>query len=1015
MGLNNLMDLMERYGFQRVFKNKLIEDNGFVEGFNKPDYNITYAIDEDKLFTYLQTTQPDEYKKISNRTDFKSKFIKALREDIQSRGLLDVFRNRFDWNGAHFDMMIKRPHNTLNPKEVERYNNNIISVTEELVYNPEVGTGRGGRGDLTIFVNGLPLIWIELKSNAAGQNINNAKRQYCVDRDPSEQVFRYKQGCLIYFAMDLEEVWFTTKLDKENTYFMPYNKGNGMHAGNPDVVDDIKTSYMWREILTKDNILEWLENYLVNEKIKEKGFDGKEKTSDVMIFPRYHQFNEVNKILADIQENGVKGQNYLIMDSPGSGKTYSIAWLAHHLASLHDENDNAIYDSVMVITDRLVVDDQLQKAILRVNHVEGTVETMSQDCTSADLAESINNETKIIVSSIQKFSFILDNVAPMADKKFAIIIDECHSSTKGSYMTNVGKSLSQTAANATPDDEELDDEDVVNNAIAASIKSSKKHSHITLIGYSATPKKKTLELFGTKTTDEKGEVVSRPFTTYSMQQAIEEGFILDVLKNYTTYKTYFKVNKKIAGNKEYKKKKTQRAILKYADLQPENIEGKVEIIIEHFLDKVAWQLNGTAKAMVIADSREGAVRYKQAFDKYISEHNIPDLHTLVAFTGGLTLKGDASGTQYTEASINGFPDSKTKDAFNTSEYQILLVANKYQTGYDQPLLVAMYVDKQLKDTAAVQTLGRLNRTKTGKTEVFVLDFKNEYDDIIKAFAPYYTDLELVGETDPNKLYDLRRYLDKFRFITDEDLKTFVKISIKDKRSVADVSKWNGILNKAKSTFDDISDADEQVKVKKSITKLVEGYSWVMQVADFEDEELHKKCIFYRPFSKFLHSGTGDIVNVSNLVEFERFKHRKTKAVTNGGNVDPTTQIKVGPYTTVKLPEEEELMKIEDLIREINERYNLGLNPKTHGPFVQQLVNMLVEDKQVKTAAKNKSNTEDDLQLFVAKKLDTLLAAGQMANSEFSDKILDNVDARKMVATLLTTIIFDKFNNKKSNQ
>jgi len=1008
MSLDNFMDLMERYGFQRVFKNKLIEDNGFIEGFNK-DYNIPYAIDEDKLFTYLETTQPNEYKKISNRTDFKSKFIKALREDIQSRGLLDVFRNRFDWNGAHFDMMIKRPHNTLNPKEVEKYNNNIISVTEELVYNPEIGTGRGGRGDLTIFVNGLPLIWIELKSNAAGQNINNAKRQYCVDRDPSEQVFRYKQGCLVYFAIDLEEVWFATRLNKEDTYFMPYNKGNGMHAGNPDVMDDIKTSYMWREILTKDNILEWLENYLVNEKIKEKGFDGKEKTSDIMIFPRYHQFNEVNKILTDIQTNGVKGQNYLIMDSPGSGKTYSIAWLAHHLASLHDNNDNPIYDSVMIIADRVVVDEQLQKAVLRVNHVPGTVVIMDDDCSSDDLAKAINNETKIIVSTIQKFSYILGDVNPMADKKFAIIIDECHSSTKGSYMDKVGKSLSQTAANITPDDEELDDEDTINNAILASLKSSKKHNHITLIGYSATPKKKTLELFGTKTTDEKGEVISRAFTTYSMQQAIEEGFILDVLKNYTTYKTYFKVNKKIDGNKVYKKKKTQRAILKYADLQPENIEGKVEIIIEHFLDKVAWQLNGTAKAMVVADSREGAVRYKQAFDKYISEHNISGLQTLVAFTGGLTLKDDPSGTQYTESSINGFSVSKTADYFNTSEYQILLVANKYQTGYDQPLLVAMYVDKQLKDTAAVQTLGRLNRTKSGKTEVFVLDFKNEYEIIKQAFSPYYTDLELEGETDPNKLYNLRRYLDKFKFITEEDLRTFVKISIKDKRSVSDVSKWNGILNKAKSTFDDIEDNEEKIKVKKSITKFVEGYSWVMQVADFEDEELHRKCIFYRPFSKFLKLGTGDIINVSNLVEFERFKQHKTREITGGSKINPTTRVKVGEYTNIKLPEEEELMKIEDLIREINEKYNLGLNPKTHGPFVQQLVNMLAEDKQVITAAKNKSNTEEDLLLFVAKKLDTLLAAGQTANSEFSDKILDNVDARKMVATLLTTIIFDKFN------
>lgn len=1006
MGLDSMMDLLERYGFQRLFKEKLINDNGFIEGTNDA-YNIAYALDEDKLFTFLSTTQPKEYSKVSGKADFKSKFVKYLREQIKDRGLLDVFRKQVKFNGAHFDMMIHKPHNNLNPAESEKYKQNIVSVTEELVYNPEIGTGAGGRGDLTIFVNGIPVIWIELKSNAAGQNINNAIKQYYNDRSPEELIFRYKQGCLVYFAMDLEEVAFATRLNNTDTYFMPYNKGNGMHKGNPDVEDDIKTSYMWHEILTKDNILEWLENYIINEVKKETGFNGETKKTDIIVFPRYHQFREVNKILDDIKEKGVQGQNYLIMDSPGSGKTYSIAWLAHHLASLHGADDKPVYNSIIVITDRLVVDNQLQTAILAVSHEEGTVETMGDDCSSEDLATALNNDTKIIVSSIQKFSFILDRVSPMADKKFAIIIDECHSSTKGNYMSNVGKALSQEEANKQ-DAEETDAEDEINNAISADIQRSKKHMNLTLLGFSATPKKKTLELFGTKYQEGSDEIKSKPFTVYSMQQAIEEGFILDVLKNYTTYKTYWKVNKKIADNPEYKKKKTQQAVLKYANLQPENIKQKVEIICEHFIDKVEWQLNHTAKAMVVADSREAAVRYKLAFDAYIKEHDLKNFKALVAFTGSLKLKEDDT-TEYSETKMNGFSESKTKDIFNTSEYQVLLVANKYQTGYDQPLLVAMYVDKQLKGTAAVQTLGRLNRTCKGKTEVFVLDFRNDYEDITNAFAPYYTDLELVGETDPNKLYQLESFIDEFNFITPSRLEEFIKIAIKDKRSTDDVAKWNSILNYAKSVYDAIPEDENKYKARKSLIKLVEGYSWVIQVTDFVDEDLHKKCIFYRHFTKFLRTGDDEKIDASKLVEFIKFKQKKTREGSEGGGINPVTKTKVGQYSKVQHKDEDVLVRIDELIKELNELFGLGLDPKTQAPFVQQLINILFKDKDVEVRAKN--NTQADLQLYVTKKLEDLLVEGQEVNTDFSDKVLENVDMKNMLAALLTQEIFSMFNKK----
>lgn len=1006
MSLSDMMDLLEKQGFQRVFKTKLLENGEIVEGYNK-DYNINYAIDEDKLFNFLQITQPKEYNKVSGKADFRSKFIKYLRDQIASYGLLRIFREPVKFNGAHFKMFIAKPHNEYNPEEVLKYKNNIVSVTEELVYNNEVGNGKGGRGDLTIFVNGLPLIWIELKSNAAGQSIIDAKKQYRKDRDPKELIFKYKQGCLVYFAMDTEEVEFTTKLKKDETRFMPYNKGIGMHKGNPDVEDDFKTSYMWKEVLTKENILEWIEKYLINEVITTKDINGNKKKSDNIIFPRYHQLNEISLILSDIKSKGISGQNYLIMDSPGSGKTYSISWLTHQLACLHDEHNNPVYDSVIVITDRKVVDGQLQDAVLLVPHEPGTVEVMDDDCSSEDLAHALNSKSRIIVSTIQKFSFILDKVSPMSDKKFAIIIDECHSSTKGAYMSNVGKALSQEAV---VEEEYESAEDEINAAIEADINRSHKHDNITLIGYSATPSKKTIELFGTKCKDENGEVMSKPFTCYSMQQAIEEGFILDVLKNYTTYKTYFKTNKKVADNPAYKKKQIQKAVLKYANLRPENIEQKVEIILEHFIDKVEHQLNHTAKAMVVTDSREAAVRYKLAFDKLLTDKNIDGIKTLVAFTAGVRLREDES-VEYTESKMNKFPESQTKSVFNTAEYRILLVANKFQTGYDQPLLVAMYVDKQLKGAAAVQTLGRLNRTYPGKEEVFVLDFRNEYQDIIDAFAPYYTETELVGETDPNRLYELERFIDDFNLIDETKIDEFVAISIKDKRTVSDVSKWNHILGTAKTKFDAVAEEENKYKLRKDIIKLVEGYSWILQVTDFEDPDLHKKVIFYKYFAKYLRTGDSERIDASKLVEFTKFKQKKTRDGSEGSEgINPKTKQTIGQFTRAQAKEEDEIVTIMDFIKYLNETYGAGLDPKTYTPVIQLLINILLSDPDVITKAKN--NTEQDLQLFINKALEDVLVDGQDINQDFSDKILENVDMKSKLAELLTAIVHQEVNKDK---
>ena len=1001
MSLNNTHDLLERYGFQKIFKDNLIK-HGFLESFNS-DFNMKYAVDATQLFQFIKDSQPLEYEKIIKKQNYQIEFIKYLREEIHDRGLLNVLRGEIKWYGAHIKLMITKPVSKLNAKEWNKYLTNRITVTEELIYKKgnEEDKANGGRGDLTIFLNGLPIIWIELKANSSGQSIKDAIKQYANTRDPEDLIFKYKQGCLVYFAIDLEECAFTTKLNKTDTYFMPYNKGVNMHKGNPLVENDIKTSYMWNEILLKDNILEWLENYLINEIKTKKGFDGKIKKTDNIIFPRYHQFNEVSRIIKDVLDKKLSGQNYLIMDSPGSGKTYSIAWLSHHLASLHDENQKIIFDTVIVVTDRLVVDSQLQEAILAVPHVEGFVQVMDENCTSKDLANALNSSTKIIVSSIQKFSFILEKVSPLSNKKFAIIIDECHSSTKGSYIANATKALSQDAVNI--DEIDLDNEDIINNIIQDDLNNSGQKENITFFGYSATPKKKTIELFGTKIYDEDGNVESIPFSVYSMQQAIDEGFILDVLTNYTTYETYFRINKLIADNPEYEKTRTQRAIYKYAMLHPTNIYQKIEIILEHFIDSVEFRLNHTAKAMVITDSREAAVKYKLAFDKYIETHNIKNIKALVAFTGNLKLK-ESGDLQYSESNMNGFPESETKDLFNTSEYQVLLVANKYQTGYDQPLLCAMYVDKVLKGINAVQTLGRLNRKIPGKDEVFVLDFRNTYEDIIDAFKPYYTDLHLLGETDPNKIYKLESYIDSFHLIDMATIEKFIKLTIKDKRTNNEKQIWYSYLSKGKAKYDLINSEEEKTKLRKTIKQFVENYSWIIQVTSFKDDELHKKSIYYKYLSRYLTEGGTQPIDVTGIVEIQKIRQKKTSENKGDPNIAPENTTKVGVISTISSNHDDIMVRIDELIKEMNTLFGAGLDSIQSGN-VYQLLQILLSDKDIELRAKN--NEEDDFALFLTKKLDDILVSGQGASEQFYDKVLDDSDLKNALVKFLSAELYAK--------
>lgn len=1010
MSLDNTKDLLERYGFQQIFKKHLIEENHFIEGKNF-DYDICNAIDKKCLFSYLRESQPEEFEKLSKVDKYEEKFIKYLREEIHDRGLLDVLRGQVKFNGAHFKMVTFKPQTDFNEKDNKAYQANKISVTEELIYKVDEEGKDAGRGDLTLFVNGMPVIWIELKCNSSGQSIQDAEEQYKRRRSPNDLVFKFKEGCFVFFAIDLDEVSFTTKLRNLDTFFMPYNKGNDMHKGNPAPSDpnDVRTSYMWKEILTKDNVLEWIENYLILEIKKEKDIYGHVSKKETMIFPRYHQFNEVNKILNDVKAKGIAGQNYLIMDSPGSGKTYSISWLSHHLSNIHNASNEAIFDSVIVITDRLVVDGQLQKAILFTPHEEGTVEVMDDNCNSDDLAKAINTGTRIIVSTIQKFSFILAKVGPMKEKHFAVVIDECHSSTKGHYLENTSKALSMESIDQQDESsEDVDGEDFINDVLESDREKSGKQNNIVFFGFSATPKKKTREKFGTPVTTEDGKIKKVPFTCYSMQQAIEEGFILDVLKNYTTYETYFKTNKKVADNPEFKQNKTQKAIYRYAMLHPTNIKQKIEIIMEHFISKVRCKLDGNAKAMVIADSREGAVRYKMAFDAYILEHDIKNIKALVAFTGELKIK-ETGEKKYSESLINGFSENETADMFDTVEYQVLLVANKYQTGYDQPLLCAMYIDKVLKGVNAVQTLGRLNRCYPGKEDVFVLDFKNSYADMKDAFAEYYGELSLVGETDPNKIYGLERFIDKYHLVDDEAIEKFLKLTILDKRTESQKSQWYALLSNAKAKYDLISDGKEKDILRKTIKQFVEQYSWIIQVTDFTDLELHKKHLFYKYLSKYLSSEVQPKIDVSALVSFMGFKQKKTEEIkTDKTNITAVKDEKIGT-TSIGGPSEDELASLAQIIKNINELFAIDLDVNVSSGTLLALKKSFIDDGEVVLRAKN--NKIDDFKLFLKKKMDEVLIANRKSADQFYSKALENENIETMILNYLITSIYDEARNE----
>lgn len=981
--MNNILSEKE---YQHFIMERLEKDNGYVIR-KATSYDRLFAMDREMLFQFLNDTQPeamDALRKIykADLEDTIVSFINA--EATKARGsLLALLKHGLEISNMKLELMYTKPATDFNRELLAKYDKNIFSVMEE------VWASDDERIDLVIFLNGIAIMSFELKCNAAGQSYQDAIYQYRVDRNPKTRLFWFKAGCLVNFAMDLEEVYMTTKLAGNATFFLPFNMGNGegvnAGAGNPTFEDKYSVSYMWEDILTKDTVLDLISKFIfIESKETEDELTGKKKTSENVIFPRYHQLDVIRKVLADVRENRTS-QNYLIQHSAGSGKTNSIAWLAHRLTSLHDADNKIIFDNVIIVTDRVVVDRQLQKAIMGMEHKAGLIRVMDDKCNSADLAMALNGNTKIIATTIQKFPYIVDSVKGLKNKTFAVIIDEAHSSTAGKDMAAVTQSL------GAGEQEFSDAEDMITDEI----RRNGKQANVSIFAFTATPKPTTIMLFGRLNRQGQREA----FHVYSMKQAIEEGFILDVLQNYTTYNTFYQINKEIEEDPRCKTTEAKRQIARFVELHETNIAQRVEVIVEHFRTTVMTELGGMAKAMVITASRQGAVKYRQALEEYTKKKGYDDIHALVAFSGKVTLPDNPM--EYTEAGMNGFPEDRLPKEFD-GDYQVLLVANKYQTGFDQPKLCAMYVLKKLKGVSAVQTLSRLNRIcPPFEKKTFVLDFVNTYEEITSAFAPFFTTTLLSNSVTPTAIYDLEAQIDAYAVLDPDDIEKANELLYKPNITSKDKQKLTFYFKHSKNLIEQY-DLVKQHEIVGNMRHFIRFYEFLLQVSCFEDVDLHKKYNFITYLLSYInikHPGGG--FNLDGKIKATNFVQKKAEEHTQSTLVaKPVVKLPTAESFGLTEAKEERLSQI---IAEINSRTGKAYDNDVAVKAMLQIRDILMKSDRLRTSAKN--NTVQDFEFSYFDDIDDALIEGLEQNQDFFSLLLGNDEIKRQVLGIFTEEIY----------
>lgn len=982
--------------FQQYFYDKLIEENGYIARTNE-QYDSGCAMDKQLLFEFLYATQYDTMAVLSKvfLDDLEPTIIGVINTEVtKTKGsLLAVLKNGIHVGNQKLELLYKNPATSFNEDLTAKHSNNIFSVMQEVVISDKE------RIDMVVFVNGLAIISFELKSNFSGQSYQDAIYQYRTERSAKNRLFLFKAGCIVNFAMDLNEVYMTTKLDGASTFFLPFNIGNGdgidAGKGNPVYEDSYSVSYMWEDVLKKETLIDLINKFIFIETKEELNEGtGKTKIKETIIFPRYHQLDVIRKIMTDVIQNKTS-YNYLIQHSAGSGKTNSIAWLAHRLTSLHDQDENIIFDNIVIVTDRVVVDRQLQKAILGIEHQSGLIKAMDDKCTSGELKTALEGNTKIIVTTIQKFPYIADSVAKLNNKKFAVIIDEAHSSTAGKNMRAVSQALGKDNDNG----QYVDVEDM----IADEMKRNGKQSNVAMFAFTATPKATTIALFGRE--NSKGH--KQAFHIYSMKQAIEEGFILDVLQNYTEYKTYYEINKAVTDDPRCKTSNAKRQIARFVELHETNIAQRIEVIIEHFRATIMGELGGSAKAMVITSSRASAVKYHKAFGEYIAKKGYSDIRSLVAFSGKVKIDGE-DDIEYTESGMNGFAEKYLTSEFDKDIYKVLLVADKYQTGFDQPKLCAMYVLKKLNGVNAVQTLSRLNRIcPPYDKKVFVLDFVNKYDDIIDAFEPFYTTTLLANTVTPTSIYELEAKIDGHAFLDPSDIDSVSELLYKQGIDAKDKKKLTYYFTRAKKRIEEY-ELSQQIEISSTLKGFVRFYEFLIQVSCFEDAELHKKYLFIMYLTAYINiKNAGAGYNLDGKLKAFNFVQKKGKEHKDE---------KMHSSPIVKLPNADAIILTEDkqehlsvIIAEINSRMGKTYDNDVALKAMLQIRDLLLKSDKLRTSAKN--NTEADFEFTYFDDIDDALIEGLSQNQDFFSLLLNNDEIKKEVLGIFTSEIYRSLRDK----
>lgn len=988
---------------EEAIEHYLITEGDYIKGVAS-SFNKELALDTNTLMTFIRNSQPKEWDKYQTiyGSGSEKAFLDRFFKEVKQVGLIHALRQGIKDRGIKIRLAYFKPETNLNYETLKLYDQNILTCVRQLYYS-----NRNNKSlDMVLFLNGIPIITMELKDQFTGQDVTDAIKQYKYDRSPVEPIFDFPNRTLVHFAVDLKEIFMTTKLEGGNTFFLPFNQGsegagNVGGKGNPNRKDNLTIAYLWENVLYKERLMEILQKFLHLEKTTKKDRDGKKTEKKTIIFPRYHQLDVVRKLLADVKENG-SGRNYLIQHSAGSGKSNSIAWLAHRLSGLHNVNNEKIFKSVIVVTDRKVLDSQLQDTIYQFDHKLGVVEKIDKD--SAQLKDAINAGKAIIITTLQKFPVIYKEIIG-GKSNFAIIVDEAHASQTGEAAKKLKKALADTEsileeyARMENEDEEArkDEEDKILDELAA----HGQHKNLSFFAFTATPKDKTLQMFGEKQPDGK----FRAFHIYSMQQAIDEGFILDVLNNYTTYTNYFEIIKKIEDDPELESSRAASAIRKFESLHPHNLSQKTIVMVEHFRSITMNKINGNAKAMVVTASRLHAVRYLNEFKRYIKEKNYNDLDVLVAFSG--TVNDD--GLEYTEEKMNKSADGRTikekqlPEYFKSEEFNMLIVAEKYQTGFDEPLLHTMFVDKKLSGVKAVQTLSRLNRIAPDKEDTFVLDFINTADEIKESFEPYYKATILSEEASPNIIYDIKNTLDEYHIWQQSEIDLFAKIYYKTgHQEIPDLGKLASTLQPALDRFTAKEDK-EQDDIKTGIARFIRLYAFITQVCRMFDIEMQKFYVYVKFLHKLFPKGKLEKIIVDDKVLLDKYKLEKVFEGCINLSENPElypAQGNLGGKGKKKEP-------LSVIIEKINERF--GTSFTEMDKVLAQLTEDFMADGRLVDLAKN--NPQSTFERIFEQQFKDFAATRYEQNEEFFIRMFSDEEFMGEVIKLLLPEVYRKLRRK----